>query len=146
MNESKMPLVITRGAILFDPALQKGARGARKICVTELYESKEFDHQDPYWYGSETQTPVVPMSDTELAVFTNETVQDRHYHKQGTEIYTVLEGQFTIEIENETFTLTAGETVIVPQNAVHEVDRDSSFIAQVVTVHCGGISDKFVVN
>ncbi len=146
MRNKKLPLVLKKNAICSDPALQKGDRGARKICVTDLYKSKEFEYSDPRWYGSNEKTPVMVMDNSELAIFTNETVQDRHFHKNGIEIYTVLEGTFVIEVERSTYTLKSGETVIIPKDAVHEVKRESHFTAQVVTVNCGGIEDKYVVD
>lgn len=144
MNNSKKPLVITAEAIASDPALQTGSRGARKIAVTSLFEEKEVPYENPNWEGSSAKTPVMVLDNTEFAVFTDETVQDRHYHKLAHEFYTVLDGKFTIEVEGEQFSLTRGETIIVPPFAVHEVFRDHGFTAQVVTTNCGGVSDKFI--
>lgn len=144
MSSYKIPLLITSAAIAADPALQSGSRGARKIVVTSLYEEKEIPFENSHWQGSPVKSPVMVLDNTEFAVFTDETVQDRHYHKHAHEFYTVLNGKFVIEVEGEMFSLTSGETIIVPPYAVHEVFRDHRFTAQVVTTNCGGVSDKFL--
>lgn len=144
MNDKSKPLVIKSEAIAKDPALQRGARGARKIAVTSLYEGKEMPFKDPQWEGSATVTPVMVLDNTEFAVFTNETVQDRHYHKQAHEFYTVLDGKFQIEVDEKEYIISSGETIIVPPFAVHEVSREHSFTAQVVTINCAGVDDKFI--
>ncbi len=144
MNASKGPLIVTNKSILTDPALKVGARGARKIAVTTLYKDNEHPYEEPYWFGSNSSTPVMVMEDTEFAVFTEETVQDCHYHTLAHEFYTVLKGQFTIQIDDACYTLNAGETVVVPPYAVHQIFRDTPFTAQVIVTHCGGVEDKFV--
>lgn len=142
---SKTPLLITKESVKNDPALQKGARGARKIGVTTLYEQKEYPYSESNWYGSETATPVIELKSTELAVFNDVTEQDRHFHKNAHEFYTVLEGVFKIEVEEEYYTLNQGDTILVPPYAVHEVLRETSFTAQVITINCSGLEDKYTL-
>jgi quercetin dioxygenase-like cupin family protein len=82
----------------------------------------------------------------ELAVFTERAHQDRHLHRIGTEIYTVLEGEMSIEVEGERFVLTAGDSLLVRPGAAHAVEpARGPFLAQVVTIDSGGAGDKLVV-
>jgi len=140
-----IPLFVSLDAVKNDPALQNGSRGARKIGVTSLYQGKEIPFESTVWNGKNEGSPVISFDDTEYAVFTEVTVQDRHYHKEGVEFYTVLSGEFHIEVMSEIFTLSVGDTIVVPAGVVHEVHRSTKFIAQVITVHCGGVADKYIV-
>lgn len=147
-----------------DTALAVGGRGARKIVVTELYQSKEVVFSETSWIPPET--PADPCSvllstkcvlyagrlctkvpSYELAMFTNMTPQDRHYHKKGTEIYSVVEGEMVVEVDGTEFQVTEGGTLIVEPGAVHLVKSvpDTHFLCQVVTVNCGGVTDKYIV-
>lgn len=130
-----------------DPALQPGRRGARKLLVTELYESKEKEARDTVWsppQGSD-KCPVQLMTDSEIAVFTHLASQDRHYHKKGTEIYMVLEGEMIIEVEGVNYLLSSGDMIVVNPEAKHEVKpQGKKFLCRVVTVNCGGASDRCV--
>lgn len=139
------PLLVSLSSVKNDPALSPTGRGARKIGVTSLFPKTETPYVGSNWFGSSEKTPVMVLDSTEYAVFTETTVQDRHYHKQGTEFYTVLDGKFEIEVENELFSLFMGDTIVVPAGVVHEVLRRSSFVANVITINCEGISDKYIV-
>jgi quercetin dioxygenase-like cupin family protein len=132
-----------------DPALSEGARGARKIVVTEIYSGKEKEASIVQWYppvGGE-RCSVQTMDDTEVTVFTHGASQDRHYHKIGTEIYEVLEGEMVIEVAGQNYVLSSGDMIIVNPGAVHKVkpNKTEGFVSRVITVNCGGISDKYVV-
>ena len=85
---------------------------------------------------------VVVMRDTELAIFTERAKQTRHCHKIGTEIYTLLEGEMTMEVAGKLYTLCPGDTLVVKPGVWHEVKRDSRFLCQVVTVNCAGAKDR----
>jgi len=143
--KNQIPLFVSLKAAKSDPALQLGGRGARKIGVTVLYEGKEKEYDSATWNGVSAFSPVMTFQETEYAVFNEITFQDRHYHKLGTEFYTVLEGIFTIDVENILYTLGVGDTIIIPTGVVHEVLRHTSFTANVITVGCGGVSDKYIV-
>lgn len=87
------------------------------------------------------------MVDTEAAVFTQGTPQDRHYHQKGTETYVVLEGAMTIEVEGVSYPLSAGDTITVFPNAAHEVKREGmEFLCLIFTANCGGKDDKFLAD
>lgn len=141
-------LLVKFDAIKSDPALKEGERGARKIIVTELCDKKEIIAFESNWKPASPpdKCPVQVMKDTEVAVFNQHAAQDKHYHAIGTEIYMVLEGNMTIEVENEEFQLHIGDMIVVNPNSIHEVKPDrSNFICRVITVGCCGESDKYVV-
>jgi mannose-6-phosphate isomerase-like protein (cupin superfamily) len=141
-------LIVSKEAVKSDPAMQKNARGARKIMVTELYESKEEIKASIEWlppkYNDE-KCHVQLVDKTEIAVFNQFSSQDRHYHEKGTEIYCVMEGKMTINIKNRNHLLCEGDMVIINPGVVHEVRNDpqkSSFLCRVITVNCCGKRDK----
>jgi len=131
-----------------DPALRPGGRGARKIIVTEIYPDKEEPAREVLWKppGEMDKSPVQVMKDTEVAIFTHRASQDRHYHKIGTEIYMVLEGRMIIEVEGIDYCLAPGGMIVVNPGAAHLVKPErTEFICRVVTVNCGGASDKHLI-
>src|SRR5215216_232600 len=139
-------LLVTLREAKSDPALRPGGRGARKIVVTEIYSSKEKMASEISWSAPAAldKTAVLVMKDSEVAVFNHRASQDRHYHKIGTEIYIVLEGRMIIEVEGTDYTLAAGDMIVVNPSAAHEVKpEEAEFICRVVTVNCGGASDKY---
>ena len=87
--------------------------------------------------------PVILMRDTEFAIFTEHAKQTRHRHMIGTEIYTLIEGEMTIEVEGTPYHLSPGDTIVVIPGAFHEVKRDTSFVCYVLTVNCGGVRDRY---
>ena len=139
--------LVAKDAVKRDPALQAGARGARKLLVTDLYSAKERESTSVEWLppAQGDKCPVQLMADAEVAVFNQHATQDRHYHKKGTEIYMVLEGKMVIEVTGRDYVLQPGDMIIVNPNATHEVKPDGTdFLCCVVTLHCGGVSDKFI--
>ena len=139
--------LITVNTIKKDIALKSGMRGARKWLVTNLYSQNEKPATEsiPLPPKKDEKCPVLIMKDTEVAVFTHEAQQDRHYHKQATEIYMLIEGDFTIEVEGEVYDLHAGDMIVINPGAVHEVhNSQKSFLCRVVTINCAGLSDKYI--
>lgn len=123
-------------------------RGARKLVVTEIYHSTEVSQIDTEWNAPQgkEKSQVVEHENLEFAVFNESAKQDKHYHKIGTEIYTVLEGLMSIEVEENVFSLEAGDTIVVEKNSVHEIKPEGAkFLTQVITVNCQGQSDKYIV-
>jgi gentisate 1,2-dioxygenase len=143
------PLVITLDAVKKDAAFSTEGRGARKLLVTELYSETEQEATEVSWSpprGAE-RCPVQVMADTELAVFTEMARQDRHYHREATEIYMVVEGRMTIEVEGRDYTLHAGDMIVVNPCAEHEVKRGlEKFICRLIAVNSKGRADKFLVS
>jgi quercetin dioxygenase-like cupin family protein len=122
--------------------------GERKILVTKMYP-REIPATEIAWshQASSGKRPVLLTTDTESGVFTQAAKQTRHFHGVGTELYMVLEGTMTIEVEGDTFTLSSGDAIVVLPGACHYVQRDkSSFLCRTITVNCGGESDKYDVD
>jgi mannose-6-phosphate isomerase-like protein (cupin superfamily) len=145
MNSKIASLLIRKIALKNDPALKPDGRGARKIGVTTKFDGKEHWAKETEWRGESSSTAVVDIKNTEIAVFTETTTQDRHFHKKATEIYLILEGEMAIEIENKRYSLVQGDSIIVMAKSVHEIFRETHFLAQVITVNTIGIEDKVVV-
>ncbi len=146
--EEKVFFLIRKEEMKKDPALQFGARGARKVLVTELYPEKE---QEVFLCEGQLDScgkaPVQVMKDSEIAFFNQNASQDNHYHKEGTEIYTVLEGEMDIFIQGRAYTLHQGDTVIVHPHTVHQIkSRNIPFLASVITINCHGVYDKFLLH
>jgi quercetin dioxygenase-like cupin family protein len=120
-------------------------RGDRKTFVTEIYAATEEAATENHWshQAISGKCPVLLMGDTESGVFTQVAKQTRHCHKTGTEIYILLEGRMTIEVEGTDYTLSPGDTIVVLPGACHQIRRDGEFLCRVFTVNCGGEKDKY---
>lgn len=139
-------LVVTLDAVKKDAAFNPEGRGARKLLVTELYSDAEQEASEVLWSppARGELCPVRVTADTELAVFTERASQDRHYHREATEIYMVVEGEMTIEVEGREHSLHAGDMIVVNPGAVHEVKRGKEkFLCRVIAVNSRGRADKF---
>jgi mannose-6-phosphate isomerase-like protein (cupin superfamily) len=131
---------------LFPSNPDEKSRG-RKILVTKLYPLTEKEAAEVEWQPPKQleKCPVQLMRDTEMAVFTDRTSQDRHYHKKGTEVYTVLNGEMTIEIDQQDFSLSTGDAIVVNPGTPHQVKPgDKEFVCQVICINCSGETDKYV--
>ena len=141
-------LHITLEQVKQDPALSSGKRGARKLIVTDIYKGKEHEATSDIWCPPPPgqECPVLRMSNAEMALFNHEADQDRHYHKEGTEIYEVLEGEVVVEVEGKNYRLRQHDTLVIHPFSVHEVKKgDMQFLCKVVTLNCGGEKDKYRV-
>lgn len=49
----------------------------------------------------------------------------RHYHKQMTEIFYILEGEITLIFDDQTVVATAGMTINIPPNVRHEAKSEN---------------------
>ena len=145
----KTPVLLIRlDSVKKAPALESGGRGEQKILVTRLYPKSEVESTSAVWKAGNdcAATPVQIMADVEVAIFNHRASQSRHFHKLGTEIYTVLEGAMIIEVEGIEYTLKAGDTIVVNPEAAHQViSRGNEFVCKVVAVHCEGIADKYEI-
>jgi quercetin dioxygenase-like cupin family protein len=135
-------LLVTLEASKQDPALQ--TRGDRKLLVTAMRPDTEQEASVILWRAAAppARCPVVTMRDTELAIFTERARQTRHCHKIGTEIYTLLEGEMTMEVDGTLHTLHPGDILVVKPGVWHEAKRDTRFLCQVVTANCAGAKDR----
>jgi uncharacterized cupin superfamily protein len=126
----------------------------RKICATEVMtQFDEHTIREPLW-----KVPaVLPTGDggLEVATFTEFAGQDRHKHFKGTEIYTVLQGELEIYIDDKgPYVLQAGDEVVILPETVHEIiqkkrrsrDVGETFdlLARVHSLNCYGAADKYV--
>ncbi len=83
----------------------------------------------------------------EISTFNENALQDCHKHLRGTEIYSVIEGEMKICLnEKEELILKAGDDVVVLPGVAHEVINDvsSSYLARVYSIDCFGDDDKYV--
>lgn len=132
-----------------DPALRPGARGARKAVVRELRPDSEFPLTQHEWAAPADpagKCPVVVMPTCEMSVFNETATQDRHLHREATEIYLVLEGRMLIEVENVEHTLWGGDVIFVRPGATHHVKPSGHrFLCRVITVDYPSPRDKVVV-
>jgi mannose-6-phosphate isomerase-like protein (cupin superfamily) len=143
MTEKPPAVLVTLQSTKRDPALM--TRGDRKLLVTEVYKDKEEPAREALWTHAAPsgKCPVVLMPDSESAAFTQIAKQSRHYHKKGTEVYWLIEGVMQIEVEKRDYILTPGDTIVVNPGAFHEVKQEGPFLCRVVTLNCGGPSDRY---
>jgi mannose-6-phosphate isomerase-like protein (cupin superfamily) len=145
-----LPAVLVRSreiaAARRDPKAYLGNRGDQKVVITYRYSGVE-SLGDVIW------TALAPngkrhyevAAGVEFALFDERAKQSRHYHRRATEVYTVLEGEMTIEVAGVEYALTVGESIIVNPWSAHEVKKTAHFLAQVVTANCSGLNDKHIV-
>lgn len=50
----------------------------------------------------------------------------RHYHRDAEEIYFLLEGSGELEVDGERARVTAGDAVLIPPGAWHEIRADAN--------------------
>jgi len=140
-------LFVQLAKILTDPAMQPGARGARKLAVTRIYDPAETPASDSLWEPPrETRQPcpVLELGGTEIAVFNEHADQQRHFHKQATEIYLVVAGDMVVEIDGTDHHLKTGDAVIISPGAPHAIKKQGlKFTSYVISANCGGPEDKF---
>jgi mannose-6-phosphate isomerase-like protein (cupin superfamily) len=51
---------------------------------------------------------------------------ERHYHRRTEEIYFVLKGSGTMEVDGQTQTIRPGDAVLIPAGAWHQLENDGS--------------------
>ena len=141
-----------RAALASDEALGDGphARGARKLLVSERYEAREVEAVEVQWRAprGDERAMVVSGRGGEVAVFTERAIQQRHRHREATEIYSVIEGTLEIEVDGARYTLEAGDMIVVAPGAAHEVLASAGpLLCRVISFGAtrGGADDKEVV-
>jgi mannose-6-phosphate isomerase-like protein (cupin superfamily) len=141
-------LLIRRDAVERDPALASGERGDRKLLVTRIYEATEQAATEIEWKPPPPgkKCGVQLMQDAEMAVFTESASQDRHYHIDATEVYSVVEGEMLIEVDGIDYHLTEGDTIVVNPGVVHEVKPEGHrFLGRVIAINQVGGAGKVKV-
>lgn len=136
------PLVIRAHKLLSAPDLQPGSRGSRRI-VVEAMLPEEFTAFAPEWEpmtedGYPTRTLYNhPGGCTEMSYFTESARQDHHYHFRATEIYMVMGGTVTIQVEATDYVLDEGDTLLVPSGLKHLVKSqpEHPFLCRVIAIN-----------
>jgi quercetin dioxygenase-like cupin family protein len=131
-----------------DSALAHRNRGTRKLIVTKIRDGKEKKAINDTWSppAPGQECPVLQMSNAEMGIFNEGANQDRHYHKEGTEIYEVIEGEVVLEVEGKIYRLNQGDSIVVFPFSIHEVKRENSkFLCRVITLNSRGEKDKYCV-
>ncbi|HQV31694.1 MAG TPA: cupin domain-containing protein [Calditrichia bacterium] len=139
--------LIPRQAVDQDPLLRPGASGDRKLAVTTLYPDLEVPQTQPVWgLPPAGELPEVLITENlEIAVFTHNCRQERHFHRRATEIYEVLSGRLEMTVQEEELSLNAGDMVVLQPGTVHFIHADrSEFLARVILVNAVGPEDKIV--
>jgi mannose-6-phosphate isomerase-like protein (cupin superfamily) len=67
-----------------------------------------------------TNAPVENQSLAEASVPVGQPTE-RHYHKLSEEFYFILEGEGTMEIDGESRPVAAGDAILIPKNAWHQI-------------------------
>ena len=67
-----------------------------------------------------TNAPVQNQSLAEATVPVGQPTQ-RHYHKLSEELYFILEGEGTMEIDGEQRAVSPGDAILIPPNAWHQI-------------------------
>lgn len=127
-----------------DGQLTEEGAGARRFLVTEIWDSIEESATECRWQapGEGEKNRVLQTANIEIGVFTQCAPQDRHSHKLGTEIYTVLDGEMNIEVDEKEHMLQRGDTIVVRPGVIHEIIKKKPFLCQVVIANCHGKIDK----
>ena len=128
---------------------EKGNKG-RRVVALELIP--EFSHPletcrwQPPLKGAKSWIFESGDKCFEASTFNHLTKQDRHFHKEATEIYTVLDGQMSIKIKDDLIVLDQSDEIIIFPNTWHQVLGGENFLARVHTINCHGENDKYTSN
>jgi quercetin dioxygenase-like cupin family protein len=66
----------------------------------------------------------------------------RHYHKEMTEIFYVLDGEIEFNFDDETVTATSGMTINIPPNIWHDVKSANG--GRLITIFSPGGFEKYL--
>lgn len=97
--------------------------GLQPMTINRLSEQSPFITRDGSTIRSildRTNAPVQQQSLAEATLPTGCATQ-RHYHKISEEIYFILEGTGTMEIDGETREIKADDAVLIPSGAWHQI-------------------------
>lgn len=91
-------------------------------------------------------TRIITREDTDLAGFHITHIQDakRHYHKHTTEMYHILEGTGTMEVDEDAFPVEPGDTLLIPPGTPHRGYGD--FTTIVIPIPAFDPDDEYVVD
>lgn len=145
-SRSKQPpvFIIPLKSIENDNLLKKEGAGSRKLLVTEIWDSIEEKTTERHWQAPNEgdMNQVLLTANIELGIFTHLASQERHYHKLGTEVYSVLDGEMDIKVDDSLYTLKRGDTIVVRPGTIHEILKTKPFLCKVINANCHGKIDK----
>lgn len=93
------------------------------MTINPLSAQKSFTTRDGSTIRSlldRTNAPVEMQSLAEAALPAGCATQ-RHHHRQSEEFYFILEGRGLMEINGETRAVTAGDAILIPRHAWHQI-------------------------
>jgi mannose-6-phosphate isomerase-like protein (cupin superfamily) len=96
---------------------------ARAMTINPLSAQKPFTTKDGSSIRSildRTNAPVEMQSLAE-ATLPDGCATQRHYHKLSEEFYFILEGRGLMEIDGESREVTAGDAILIPRHAWHQI-------------------------
>lgn len=90
-----------------------------------------------------TSTRIITRADTPTANVHVTSIQDsrKHYHKEVTEIYYVLDGKGEMELDTDTVELKPGATIMIPPGVAHRAYGDLKCL--ILGVPAAGHDDEF---
>lgn len=91
--------------------------------VINLSSQKPFTTKDGSQIRSILDLSNAPVKNQSLAeaVLPAGGATDRHYHRQSEEFYFLLEGEGQMEIDGEIRTVAAGDGILIPSGAWHQI-------------------------
>lgn len=98
------------------------------MTVNQIAEQTAFTTADGSTIRSildSTNAPVTNQSLAEASLPPG-SATERHYHKRAEEIYFILEGEGTMEIDGEEQTVSPGDGILIPPGAWHTIRADST--------------------
>lgn len=107
------------------------------------YVARHINDVEPVPCPCGSSTRIISVKDTDEASFHITHIKDsiRHYHKNTTEIYHILEGSGVLEIADDTVELSPGMTVLIEKNTPHRGYGDFKTI--VVAIPAFDPEDEF---
>jgi quercetin dioxygenase-like cupin family protein len=98
------------------------------VIVRSLDAAEPFTTADGSTIRELLGRPTAPVRNQSLAEATLEPGQatQRHYHGEAEEIYYVVEGAGEIELDGERRRLTAGDAVLIPPGARHQIQAEDT--------------------
>ncbi len=98
------------------------------MTTQSIQQQTPFTTKDGSTIRSILDTSNAPVQKQSLAEATLPagTATDRHYHRRSEEIYFILEGRGTMEIEGESRPVTPGDGILIPPGAWHQITASES--------------------
>jgi mannose-6-phosphate isomerase-like protein (cupin superfamily) len=97
------------------------------VIVRSLDQAEPFTTADGSTIRELLGLPTAPVRNQSLAEATLAAGQatERHYHAESEEIYYVVEGSGEMELEGERCPVAAGDAVLIPTGARHQIRADA---------------------